>query len=177
MAHHRVGPRVQGLTQAFPRAEELASQRPLVLSSPDRYKFRLALCDARLGRPSALLDALAYTKAARAFDIPTALEISRSGSGAHVWISFADAVAASTARRGEGFDCPGLDTVFLVFPMKFKGRVVQYVGRVVRPYPEKTSIEVHHYVDSGVPVLAYTYPQRCVGYTCLGFLPPEAGHE
>jgi hypothetical protein len=58
---------------------------------------RLLACD--FDGSSALLDALSYTKAARAFDIPTALETSRSGSGAHVWIFFADAVAASTARR------------------------------------------------------------------------------
>ncbi len=73
---------------------------------------------------------------------------------------------------GEGFDCPALDTVFLVFPMKFKGRVVQYVGRVLRPYPGKTSIEVHDYVDSSVSVLAYTHTQRCAGYTSLGFPTP-----
>ncbi len=73
---------------------------------------------------------------------------------------------------GEGFDCPALDTVFLVFPMKFKGRVVQYVGRVLRPYPGKTGIEVHDYVDVGVPVLAYTLSERCAGYTSLGFPPP-----
>lgn len=73
---------------------------------------------------------------------------------------------------GEGFDCPALDTVFLVFPMKFKGRVVQYVGRVLRPYPGKTSIEVHDYVDASVPVLAYTHAERCTGYASLGFPAP-----
>ncbi len=36
---------------------------------------------------AALLDALAYTKAARHFQVPAALEISQSGRGAHVWIS------------------------------------------------------------------------------------------
>ena len=73
---------------------------------------------------------------------------------------------------GEGFDCPALDTVFLVFPMKFKGRVVQYVGRVLRPYPGKTSIEVHDYVDVSIPVLAYTHTERCAGYASLGFPSP-----
>ena len=58
---------------------------------------RLLACD--FDGPLALLDALAYTKAARSFDVPTALEVSRSGSGAHVWMFFADAVAATTARR------------------------------------------------------------------------------
>ena len=48
--------------------------------------------------PAAMLDALAYTKAARANDVPTALEISQSGRGAHVWAFFADRIPASTAR-------------------------------------------------------------------------------
>lgn len=79
---------------------------------------------------------------------------------------------ATGSYIGEGFDCPALDTVFLVFPTKFKGRVVQYVGRVLRPYPSKTSIEVHDYVDASVPVLAYTHTERCVGYASLGFPSP-----
>jgi superfamily II DNA or RNA helicase len=79
---------------------------------------------------------------------------------------------ATGSYIGEGFDCPALDTVFLVFPTKFKGRVVQHVGRVLRPYPTKTSIEVHDYVDANVPVLAYTHRERCVGYASLGFPPP-----
>jgi len=58
---------------------------------------RLLACD--FDGPLALLDALAFTKAARSFDVPTALEVSRSGSGAHVWMFFAGAVAAATARR------------------------------------------------------------------------------
>jgi superfamily II DNA or RNA helicase len=47
---------------------------------------------------SAMLDALSYVKAARAVGVPAALEVSRSGVGAHVWIFFADAVPAATAR-------------------------------------------------------------------------------
>ncbi len=48
--------------------------------------------------PAAMLDALAYVKAARGSGVPTALELSQSGRGAHVWTFFADAVGASTAR-------------------------------------------------------------------------------
>jgi superfamily II DNA or RNA helicase len=47
---------------------------------------------------SALLDALTYLKAARAIGAPAALEVSRSGIGAHVWIFFAAPVPAATAR-------------------------------------------------------------------------------
>ena len=47
---------------------------------------------------SAMLDALSYLKAARAIGVPAALEVSRSGVGAHVWIFFAGPVPAATAR-------------------------------------------------------------------------------
>lgn len=48
--------------------------------------------------PAAMLDALAYTKAARAEGVPAALEISQSGRGAHVWVFFTEALPAVTAR-------------------------------------------------------------------------------
>lgn len=48
--------------------------------------------------PTAMLDALAYVKAARASAVPAALEISQSGRGAHVWIFFASVVPAAVAR-------------------------------------------------------------------------------
>jgi superfamily II DNA or RNA helicase len=47
---------------------------------------------------TAMLDALAYVKAARASAVPAALEISQSGRGAHAWIFFTGAVPAVTAR-------------------------------------------------------------------------------
>ena len=48
--------------------------------------------------PSAMLDALSYLKAARAVGVPGALEVSRSGTGAHVWVFFEGPVRAETAR-------------------------------------------------------------------------------
>jgi superfamily II DNA or RNA helicase len=48
--------------------------------------------------PAAMLDALAYSKAARASAVPAALEISQSGRGAHVWVFFTEAIPAATAR-------------------------------------------------------------------------------
>jgi len=47
---------------------------------------------------AAMLDALCYLKAARAMGVPAALEVSRSGLGAHAWIFFAGPVPAASAR-------------------------------------------------------------------------------
>jgi superfamily II DNA or RNA helicase len=44
-------------------------------------------------------DALAFLASCRELGIPAALERSRSGSGGHVWLFFADAVPAFEARR------------------------------------------------------------------------------
>ena len=49
--------------------------------------------------PAAMLDALAYLKAARAVGAPAALEVSRSGLGAHAWLFFNSPVPAATARQ------------------------------------------------------------------------------
>lgn len=68
---------------------------------------------ADFDKEAAMLDALAFMKAAREHAIPAALEVSQSGRGAHVWIFFAQAIAASTARRvatsllGEAFRLRG----------------------------------------------------------------------
>src|SRR4051794_10899439 len=48
---------------------------------------------------TAMLDALAYLKAARAAGASAALEVSRSGRGAHVWLFFTAPVPAVTARQ------------------------------------------------------------------------------
>lgn len=49
--------------------------------------------------PFAMLDALAYLKAARAAAVPAVLEVSRSGEGAHAWVFFAEQVPAGSARQ------------------------------------------------------------------------------
>lgn len=47
---------------------------------------------------------------------------------------------------GEGFDCPDLQTLFLTTPIKFTGRLLQVVGRILRPASGKQP-KVYDYVD------------------------------
>ncbi|MEO9238625.1 MAG: DEAD/DEAH box helicase family protein [Jatrophihabitantaceae bacterium] len=82
-------------------------------------------------------------------------------------------VVATGSYIGEGFDCPALDALFLTAPIAFKGRLVQYVGRVMRPYPDKATAEVHDYHDVVTGVLASSLNKRAAGYTSLGFPDPR----
>jgi superfamily II DNA or RNA helicase len=82
-------------------------------------------------------------------------------------------IVATGSYIGEGFDCPQLDTLFLASPIAFKGRLVQYVGRVIRPLPSKTTAEVHDYVDVHTPVLNAALRRRAPGYLSLGFPDPR----
>jgi superfamily II DNA or RNA helicase len=75
---------------------------------------------------------------------------------------------------GEGFDCPALDTLFLAGPVSFKGRLVQYAGRIMRAYPDKQTAEVHDYHDIETPVLAAALAKRAPGYVSLGFPDPRS---
>ena len=45
------------------------------------------------------VDALAYLETCERLEVPAVLERSRSGNGGHVWIFFAEAIAASLARK------------------------------------------------------------------------------
>lgn len=78
-------------------------------------------------------------------------------------------VVATGSYLGEGFDCPALDTLFLAAPISFHGRLVQYAGRVLRPWPGKGVAIVHDYVDVGVGVLEKSWAKRNRGYGQLGF--------
>ncbi len=82
-------------------------------------------------------------------------------------------VVATGPYAGEGFDCPLLDTLFLAAPIRWKGRLVQYAGRILRPHPGKATAEIHDYHDTATGVLAASLAGRAPGYTSLGFPDPR----
>jgi superfamily II DNA or RNA helicase len=53
-------------------------------------------------------------------------------------------VVATGPYIGEGFDCPALDTLFLAAPIAFKGRLIQYAGRILRLHPGKETAAQGH---------------------------------
>jgi superfamily II DNA or RNA helicase len=69
-------------------------------------------------------------------------------------------VIATGQLIGEGFDCRGLSTLFLATPVRFSGRVLQYLGRVLRPAPGKQTARVFDYVDAQVETLVKAAKSR-----------------
>ena len=72
----------------------------------------------------------------------------------------------------KGLTAPRWDTLFLAVPVAQKGRLVQYAGRILRPYQGKATAEVHDYHDELTGVLASSLAKRAPGYTSLGFPRP-----
>lgn len=83
-------------------------------------------------------------------------------------------IVATGQLVGEGFDLKELSTLFLATPIRFSGRLLQYLGRVLRPAPGKTKARVFDYVDVNVEVLASAAMARQRIYSGE---PPEDEHR
>jgi superfamily II DNA or RNA helicase len=79
------------------------------------------------------------------------------------------AMLATGAYIGEGFDDPRLDTLFIAMPIAFKGKVIQYAGRLHRKHHTKTDIRIYDYVDQKVSVLRAMYKKRLTAYKTMGY--------
>jgi len=64
---------------------------------------------------------------------------------------------------------PNLDTLFLTFPVSWKGTLAQYAGRLHREYYGKTEVIIYDYLDGSVPVLARMHGKRLRGYAAQGY--------
>jgi len=56
-------------------------------------------------------------------------------------------IIATGQLIGEGFDCAQLSTLFLSTPIRFSGRLLQYLGRILRPNQGIDRAKVYDYVD------------------------------
>ncbi len=68
-------------------------------------------------------------------------------------------LVATLQLISEGFDCPGLSTLFLLTPIGFEGRLLQVIGRIMRPADNKRA-RVFDYVDENVPALLRSAKNR-----------------
>ena len=79
-----------------------------------------------------------------------------------------DVVFATGQLIGEGFDASNLTSLFLATPIKFSGRLIQYLGRVLRPAQGKAQPRVYDFVDEKVGVLDAAARARAAVYAEIG---------
>jgi len=78
-------------------------------------------------------------------------------------------LVATGQKVGEGFNFPRLDTLMLVAPVKFEGRLIQYIGRLNRTYEGKKDVVVYDYVDTHISFFDRQYRNRLKTYKKLGY--------
>jgi superfamily II DNA or RNA helicase len=71
---------------------------------------------------------------------------------------------------GEGFDWPELTHLFLVFPFTYRGKAIQYIGRLQRTNDQSQAAYVYDYADNDVPMLKGMYFKRLRAYRELGLV-------
>lgn len=79
------------------------------------------------------------------------------------------ALLATSSLVGEGFDLPQLDTLFLTFPVSFKGRIIQYAGRLHRACEGKSNIQIYDYSEPDHPLTSHMLRKRMTAYRGMGY--------
>lgn len=72
-----------------------------------------------------------------------------------------EVLVATLQLIGEGFDCPGLSSLFLTTPISFEGRLLQVIGRILRPAANKQA-RVFDYIDENIPALMRSARARAI---------------
>lgn len=78
-------------------------------------------------------------------------------------------ILSTGALIGEGFDLPELDTLFLAMPVSFKGKVIQYAGRLHRLHPGKKEVNIYDYLDKFSGLTISMLKKRILTYEKMGY--------
>jgi len=70
---------------------------------------------------------------------------------------------------GEGFDLPELCTLVLAMPLSFRGRLVQYAGRLHRESAGKNDVRIYDYVDVNLGLGITMFRKRMATYRKMGY--------
>ncbi len=76
-------------------------------------------------------------------------------------------VIVATQLADEGLDVPRLARMFLCFPGRSETRLLQRIGRIMRPHADKAVPEVKDFVDARVGVLANQAEKRAQAFSSL----------
>lgn len=76
-------------------------------------------------------------------------------------------IVATAQLIGEGFDLKRLSSIFLATPIRFTGRVKQYIGRVLRVTEGKEEALIYDYVDTN-GMLKNSFQSRMSAYRDMG---------
>lgn len=75
------------------------------------------------------------------------------------------------SKRSAPNGCPGwdrLDTLILSMPLSFKGRLIQYAGRLNRVHESKNAPLIFDYLDGNHALTNAIFRRRLAGYKELG---------
>jgi len=84
---------------------------------------------------------------------------------------------ATASLIGEGVDIPRLDTLVLAMPISFKGRIVQYAGRLHRQWPGKRDVVIYDYLDVCSGLTVSMYRKRVQAYRSMGYQIHATAHS
>lgn len=73
----------------------------------------------------------------------------------------------ATQLADEALDVPLLSRVFLTFPGKHDGRIIQQIGRAIREHPRKSNAKVYDFIDDMILTLAKQASERMQTYRKL----------
>ncbi len=81
-------------------------------------------------------------------------------------------LVATSQLIGEGFDIKHLSSIFMATPVRFSGRVKQYIGRILRTAEDKEHAFIFDYVDESAH-LKKSYQSRLRTYQEMGVILPQ----